>query len=833
MNDLADLCEYAAAPPMLISEIADDVSRQIKNLANTLYLGLPLGVAKDISTNLGQNDAEQGLRLACCIWLTSLRLQNLLAEKSSTLRAKCLKSIAQLRTTGIGNVITPGDLREEWDKILEVNYGAIFHTARTALDDRIPAQLGADVLRSLAQLAERIIGLRLGNRVDFAGELFPLLLDDREETAAHYTLPETAELLARLAIERVAVSDWASSELVDALRVSDLACGTGSLLRASYGHIRRRHEAAGGSAEDFHRAMMEKSIAGLDINSLASHMTAAGLSTAEIETEYHRTNIAAISVDDGRTGSLELMEAEQITDITGQQARAATARRAEPVVIGVPAVSQDLVIQNPPYSRARGERKLFDVVGIDEEQRQRSLKRLASIRSRLRRNGDETTDGQAGLGADFSVLAHRKLKWGGVFATVLPLTAAHADSWEGFRRTMEREYHRITAIAFPADTGAMMSADTHMNEMLLIATKRNERAESERRSERCTITCVNLYHPPESVTAASWYAKWISDIDLSVRNSDVINEGGRAIGNWTRVASPKSGFPWFAVGMLNHHLATATAELMEGRLYSPNDRKAWNFSLGFTTLDRVVNVGPTHHLIGHIRGAGEEIGAFTFDEIAPDKLPTYPSLWSADSKAQQSILTEPTHDGTLADSDADPMLAQRSDLFISRTLRMTSQALAAARSDKPVMGGRAWTALLSDDDGVKAALSIWLNSTLALMLRTAYAQTTQQGRATMQIKALGGFPVPNFADSGKPAQQARVIAQSRFGKLSSMRLEPVSFAFRDKNRHQIDEAALDMLGLLQNQEAVRAVASLRERWCREPSVHGGTAKIMRELGIEQ
>ena len=240
------MCEYASAPRMLVSAIADDVSKQIKNLANTLYRGLPPDVAKDIATNLGQNDAEQGLRLACCIWLTSLRLQNLLAEKSSTLRANGLKSIAQLRTAGIGTVITPGDLREEWDKILQVNYGAIFHTARAALDDRISAEVGADVFRSLTQLAERIIGLRLGNRVDFAGELFPLLLDDREETAAHYTLPETAELLARLAVERIPVSDWASSELVDALRVADLACGTGSLLRASYGHIRRRHEAAGG-----------------------------------------------------------------------------------------------------------------------------------------------------------------------------------------------------------------------------------------------------------------------------------------------------------------------------------------------------------------------------------------------------------------------------------------------------------------------------------------------------------------------------------------------------------------------------------------------------------
>ena len=580
--------------------------------------------------------------------------------------------------------------------------------------------------------------------------------------------------------------------------------------------------------------MMEKSLTGLDINSLASHMTAAGLSTGEIETEYYRTNIAAVSLDDGRTGSLELLETEQITDVTGQQARAATARRAEPVVIGVPTASQDLVIQNPPYSRARGDRKLFDVTGINEEQRQRSVKRLASIRSRLRRNGDEMTDGQAGLGADFSALAHRKLKGGGVFATVLPLTAAHADSWEGFRRTLEREYDHITAIAFPADMGAMMSADTYMNEMLLIANKRKERAGSEPRKERSQITCVNLDVPPESAIAALWYAKWIGEIARSGRNSDIIHEGGRTIGNWTRVASPKPGFPWFAVGMLNQHLAAATAELMEGRLYSPRDRKSWNFSLGFTTLDQVVTIGPTHHLIGHIRGAGEAIGAFTFDEITPIKLPTYPALWAAESKTQRRILTSPTHDGTpVADDGAAPMLAQRSDLFISRNLRMTSQALAAARSDTPVMGGRAWTALLSDDHGAKAALSIWLNSTLGLMLRTAYAQTTQQGRATMQIRALAGFPVPDFGADSESGERARAFSQKHFVELSSLPLEPVSYAFRDENRLRIDKAVLEMLGLGQDSDAAQAVASLREHWCREPSVHGGSQKIMEDLGIRR
>ena len=577
---------------------------------------------------------------------------------------------------------------------------------------------------------------------------------------------------------------------------------------------------------------MEKSLTGLDINSLASHMTAAGLSATEMETEYFRTNIAAVSVFDGRTGSLELMNADQITDVTGQQARTATASQAQPVVIGVPTVSQDLVIQNPPYSRARGERKLFDVTGIDEEQRQRSVKRLTSIRTQLRRNGDVMTDGQAGLGADFSALAHRKLKRGGVFATVLPLTAAHAESWQGFRETIEQEYNDVTAIAFPADKGAMLSADTYMNEMLLIGTKRNVPAGGESTNETTRITCVNLNHPPESAIGASYYAKWIGAIQHSDRNSDVIHEGGRVIGNWIRVASPVPGFPWFAVGMLNYHLAAATAALLDGRIYSPAAERNWKFSLELTTLDRVVDIGPTHHLIGHIRGAGEELGAFVFDEIEVGEMPTYPSLWAAKSKQQCKIKVSPTHEGTPVGAKTDVhMLAQRSDLFISRNLRMTSQALAAARTPKPALGGRAWTALLADDEGVKASLSIWLNSTLASMLRTAYAQTTQQGRATMQVRALAGFPVPDFASQSNAGKRARTIAQNHVKDLAILTLKPFSYAFQDDNRHRIDDAVLEMLGLSDDSQARQAITELRGHWCREPAVHGSSKKIMKALGL--
>ena len=644
-------------------------------------------------------------------------------------------------------------------------------------------------------------------------------------------LPETAELLARLAVARLHLPDWSDAAVAN-LHIADLACGTGTLLRAAYRQIRQRHETAGGSSANLHRTMMEQSITGLDINALASHMTAAGLSSAEIATEYHTARIASVAVLGGKTGSLELIEEEQITDVTGQTVQTATANGSAPTMLPVPHHSMDLVIQNPPYSRARGERALFDVSGIDDKQRRRSLKRLTRIRNGLRAAGNEVTNGPAGLGADFSALADRKLQDGGVFATVLPLTAAHARSWEGFRRTIENEYRDITAIAFSAHESAMMSADTYMNEMLLIATKRTENDDAGRDG----VLCVNLEIPPASTAEAFWYAKLLHGIDRDGRSSDVINVAPTAhqqIGSWVQLRTPQPGFPWFAAGIRNRHLAVVFTGFMEGRLHSLETGQNWVLPLPFTTLDQVVGIGPTHDLIGHPIG-GDGRGAFMFAPLQRGDYPTYPSLWLANAERQRSITTQPTHEGNPAITDEDrlrQMLAQRSDLFISRNLRLTSQALAAARTERLMMGGSTWTALLSDDEGTKSALAIWLNSTLGLMVRTCYAQTTQTGRARLQIRGLAGLPVPDFTADNDAGQQARAIAQQHIAELAALELQPASYAFQDANRQRVDSVALAMVGLGENQQANAAVAALRQQWCREPSVHGGNRAVMQALGI--
>ena len=830
IDDLACLCEYATAPPELVSQFADHVAERIDLVGGALHQQLSPSVARAIADGLGQHDTAQGVRLACCIWLTSLRLQTLLAERSPSLKAQGLRSVPQLRTSGIGDTLVVGELRREWAKILEVNYGAIFQTARDALHIQLPTVAGALTLNDLSDLAQRISSLRLGNRVEFAGELFPKLLTDRKETAANYTLPETAELLASLAVERLQLPDWTDSSAVAGLRVADMACGTGTLLRAACQNIRRRHEAAGGSADGLHQTMMEESITGLDVNAHAAHMTAAALSSNELGSEYHKSNIGLAAVIGGKTGSLELIEFDQLTDITGEGAASAAKAQQGSVNIVVPHGSQDLVIQNPPYSRTRGGRKAFDVAGISEAQRENSVNRLNGIRGRLHKAGDEMANGKAGFGSDFSALADKKLKPGGVLATVLPLTAAHAESWEGFRRSIEAEYERITAISFTGHASAMMSADTHMNEMLLVATKRTEPKAD---AEAAVVTCVNLSRPPQSLAEAFWHGKHVAGISGAEGCSGVLYEAER-LGNWLRITTPSPGFPWFALGMRNHLLSATAAHLLDGEFYAPSDERTWALGLGFAALGDIAREGPSHDSIGHPRG-GDGRGAFSFIPAGPGELPDYPALWAAGGAIQTRMKTRPTHSGIPVpgrQEKAKRMLDARSDLFISRNLRTTSQSLAAAVTDESVMGGRAWTALRCDDERVKSALAVWLNSTLGNLLRTCYAQTTQQGRATMQVKAIAGFPVPDFAADSPAGEHARSVAQERFAELAELELEPLAYAFRDANRRRIDDAALDMLGLGGDLDAARALDHLRNVWCREPSVHGDTSDITRALGIE-
>ena len=111
----------------------------------------------------------------------------------------------------------------------------------------------------LNRIAESITGLaRLGTTTyhELTGRMFQTLIADRKFLATFYTLPESACLLAELAVERLGVN-WSDRAAVEGLKIADFACGTGALLSAAQRAVYRRYRRAGGDDKDLHQALME------------------------------------------------------------------------------------------------------------------------------------------------------------------------------------------------------------------------------------------------------------------------------------------------------------------------------------------------------------------------------------------------------------------------------------------------------------------------------------------------------------------------------------------------------------------------------------------------
>ena len=347
-----------------------------------------------------------------------------------------------------------------------------------------------------------------------------------------------------------------------------------------------------------------------------------------------------------------------------------------------------------------------------------------------------------------------------------------------------------------------------------------------------TLLCVNLSRYPTSIADAQLIASEIQKIEKSSELDGTLRLAGEELGTWIRQPIPTPSYPWFALGMKNRFLAMSAARILDGKIRYETTRSAFQSELPMVLLGSIFAVGPTHHLIGHISGK-EPIGVFEFRELKVEDVPMHPSVWSVDREKQTSLLIGPSHDGTVKSNNGSllqDIVAKRSDLFISRVLGMGSQALAATMTVEPMLGGRAWTSLSHPDKSVKTAAALWLNSTLGMLVRLGYAQTTQPGRATLGVKAMAGLPIPNFAEESESGEWARLVAEDQFDRLAELELQPAAYAWRDENRHEIDWCVLNMLGI-DSPETRSAITQIRELWCREPSVHGGNRKIMKALGI--
>ena len=820
VSDLADMIRLISVPQRAAEEAAAKLEQGIDlavAVLNEFESSRPQ-VLQNIANKLGMANVLQTRRMACAI------VANAMVFHERLVGTDHIEPLDQLLSDSISD--PKPRLLDAWSRILEINYWSIFAIAKSIVE-QLPAGDAAVTLRTLRHAAGEVIGTGIDNAHDLTGRIFQRLIADRKYLATFYTRPASAALLARLAVSKMDEVDWSDSDAIGELRIGDFACGTGALLSAVYDQIAARHERSGGDLSALHPIMMENVLYGCDVMPSATHITGATLSGMAPNVQYQNTQLYTLAYGPHRytgvvsIGSLELLRSSSILILedTIPPATRVTMLRDEPanfIRVNVPDNRFNLVIMNPPFTRNttnEGAYKdtfagAFAAFDISIEDQKIMAKHMAELKR------GTCYHGNAGMASAFAALADRKLKPGGVMALVLPLSAVAGLSWQEFRRMLGKRYTDLSVVTIAAadNDDLAFSADTGLAECLVVARKLRSDEDSSTKTR-----FISLTNRPTGFAHSSWLAESISK-PKQVRQIDDGPYGGTPllVGNDTvgemLEASIESGAVWGPVRLRDHSLAQVGYQISRCQLWLPGnpqtqDLKVAKLSdvgkIGLYSLD-IVSEPPR--------------GSFTKSTYTTGA--TYHALWNHDAKQETHMIRDP--DTQLLpriglEQKADAVWSTRTRSHISLEFRFNSQPLSAILTDPPSIGGRAWPNVGFEDNRFDYAFPVWMNSTLGLFCYWWHSNRQVSGRGAISIRSAESLPVLDFRTL---SDEQLAIAKLIFDEFRDKELKPAYLADVDLNRALLDRRVIcDLLGF--GDDVYEAVRFLAQKWCSEPSVHGG------------
>lgn len=819
IDNLARCIEHAVLSEQVVAQGLDvlehAVLRATQLMQDSVEQGFP-DAAREIAAFLHQEEGEQTLRLAMTI------LANALTFHSAIAGAHGIPPVDALRIRDGRGPPGKADTLACWKQILkEINYWPIFSIACDILKP-IPARVAQPILDRLAKAAGDLVAVGITTMHDLTGRLFQALIADRKFLATFYTLPTSAALLAELSVSRLGCN-WVDTTAYQELKIADFACGTGTLLSAAYHAVLARCRHAGHDDQRIHRGMIENSLVAADIMPAATHLAASQLSSAHPSVTFADTHVYTLpygkDVERGEgqeisIGSLDLIQDARAKALfpTGEAQLRGSGEAETTQNIHISAQSVDLVIMNPPFVRPTNHESATVPVpsfaGFEtpaDEQREMS-KRLKQIRSWLQRaRAEPAGHGNAGLASNFIDLAHAKIKPGGVVALVLELTFARGAAWANARHLIEKHYSDVTIVSILAQgsVSGSFSADTGMAEVLLVATRADERQPA----HQGTALFVSLFRRPRSLMEASEVASAIDRIPTD-RDDGRLVSGSTHFGAFLRAPLEAGGG---SVGLRNLSLAKAMLRLRRGEFCIP--QVAATYSLPVTALGTLGTRGKLDRDI-----SGDNRGPF--DVVPINGVPSYPILWGHDASRERRLIVPPDAQGEVRQGfreKADAAWSTATRMHFNRDFRLNSQSLAACLTPKPTLGGRAWPNFTLSNSRWESTLALWANSTLGLISFWWTGSRQHHGRASLTITRLPELVVVDPRELSE-AQLERVDDQ--FAMLEEQEFLPANEAYRDPVRKTLDRFIL--LELLQlPEDIIEPFERLRLQWCAEPSVHGG------------
>lgn len=660
--------------------------------------------------------------------------------------------------------------RQAWQSILAYDYKPVFDTAVTALD-ALPTDMdGQQNLRELAEHVGSIAARIEGVRHDLLGRIFHRILDTARYDGSFYTGSPAAALLAALAI-RPDERDWSDHDVVEALRVCDPACGTGTLLMAAAERVYTLRREAKGLDEDIDpiidEAMVEKILWGYDTNLTATHLTASTLGMLSPSTKFKPMNVHRTLLGwhpgpkgEGRiayTGSLEFLDGSLFTKEwpSAQQVDEdeITDRHAPPPM--------DLVIMNPPFTR---DSLRHDQFSPEEEAAIKAREKF--IMGKLENTAAARLSGSANA---FLVLGEKMVKDGeGNLSVILPTVMATNPAAQETRLYLADRFHIDTIVSSHDPKRIAFSENTHIGEILLVCRRRQS-------GESKPTRVLNLVRNPETTAEA---------LDLA-RRIDA-NDGGGGDGRYTvqyMDAERIAAGDWYAVNFLSPWLVEEYHRLMD-----------------MSRLGEIANVGPD--------------GRAARGTYRKQALPTKSgrrALWhhktdiTMSMKAHTDVYIEPVAGKNRA---ADRHWEYRGRLLLANKVRLNTARVNSVIVETPALGSL-WVPChpREGDEPMEFAICAWFNSSPGILATLGGRDNHSLSRPAFSLDTLRSLPVPAITAA------ARDKMASALERLGNQILQPLPHMADDPVRAALDDAVADALEMDREW-----VARVRRELAREPSV---------------
>ena len=848
LRQLAQLVHRAAAPVARVDALAAELEIGVSDAAAAFTKLNPYGetYGQRIADVIGQSDDDNGQtrRMAMTIIINALIFHQALSDVGFSIstdgKDRTVAPVVELMPHGF---LLPSQVVAEWRAILERNYFPIFWSASTLIA-RLSTTVAGRILDLLWRSAEQLITGGVTKSHDLTGVVFQRLIADRKFLATFYTQPAAAALLATLALpadEPPAGAAWADSDTLGAIQIGDFACGTGTLLSAACQRVALLHELSGGSPAELHPKLMEHGLVGLDVLNSAVHLTATMLASSRPEIPFDGecllTMPYGVSGSVASVGSLGLL-AEHAQSNLIERADAITAggrgaKRVQDIVSRIGHGQFDLVIMNPPFSRATSHEALNIGTGNPALAAMNTTRedQIAMLKALNQAAGSAAIGNiRAGLGTHFTDLAIRKVRDGGTIALVLPMSFAAGGLWSKVRAAISEHFETITIISIAASgsSSRSFSADTDIAECLMVAAGKGRSASS--------MTAVVLERQPASIAHAEQVGEQIAAalhdvpprLDDRPRGAARITIGDEPVGYMIQ-SDFRNGGAWRIVGIDDPSLAQCAYHLMDGKLYSLNAIAEQPIEMPIALMRDLVEIGFSDMEISGDKPDGDPQGPFEI--VRPiSASPTYPILWSHDAKRERTLSVVPDCEGQIkrvrpelqpsVDVDAATIWRSASLAHWNRDCQFNSQSIIVALTPQNAIGGRAWPTIRAKDERRERALALWYNSTLGLLLYWWSANKSQSGRGSIPI---GSIPDTAALDVDALSNEQLGMAENVLSDVQYYPFLPLNQIDEDICRHELDRRLfVDVLGCpAEICDEGGPIDLIRKKLASEPQIHGG------------